>query len=253
MLIPALLVSYVAAAEAPAAAVPPEAAEMARLLGIGAVLTLYAALAPGRGTPPLRTRSNLLAPFSDREQADDLERRFRSPGQRRQPLQRVLAGGELGDRRHLHLLRRQHPRADSIALTTGASLDGRALARNGAVTLGSNKITSNSCAPVAGEGDGGVASLSCCDGAKLCGGTCANLQTDANNCGSCGKHCSASEVCSAGACAPCPASRAQCKDQCADLGSDPFNCGACGNACAADECCHAGSCGKRDARNALCK
>jgi len=181
----------------------------------------------------------------------------------------------------------------SIALTTGASLDGRALARNGAVTLDSNKITSNSCAPVAGEGDGGVASLSCCDGAKLCGGTCANLQTDANNCGSCGKHCSASEVCSAGACAPCPASRAQCKDQCADLGSDPLNCGACGNvcaarqsciagscsacdgtlcantcaelstdaancgacgnACAADECCHAGSCGKRDARNALCK
>ncbi len=66
MLIPALLVSYVAAAEAPAAAVPPEAAEMARLLGIGAVLTLYAALAPGRGTPPLRTRSNLLAPFFDR-------------------------------------------------------------------------------------------------------------------------------------------------------------------------------------------
>src|SRR6266852_6042023 len=49
--------------------------------GLGAVLTLYAALAPGRGTPPLRTRSNLLAPFSDREQADDLERRFRSPGQ----------------------------------------------------------------------------------------------------------------------------------------------------------------------------
>ncbi len=141
----------------------------------------------------------------------------------------------------------------SIALTTGASLDGRALARNGAVTLDSNKITSNSCAPVAGEGDGGVASLSCCDGAKACGSTCANLQTDANNCGSCGKHCSASEACSAGACAPCPASRAQCKDQCADLGSDPFNCGACGNACAADECCHAGSCGKRDARNALCK
>jgi hypothetical protein len=169
MLIPALLVSYVAAAEAPAAAVPPEAAEMAQLLGlertledlldgssradtasrrdeltrrvlqasfevdsaiaqiqeeqaalgellsaiqsdrdarvgilniaagvfaagaavgtgmtlkestatagtwvttitsgIGAVLTLYAALAPGRGTPPLRTRSNLLAPFFDR-------------------------------------------------------------------------------------------------------------------------------------------------------------------------------------------
>jgi hypothetical protein len=33
---------------------------------IGAVLTIYAALAPGRGTPPLRTRTNLLAPFFDR-------------------------------------------------------------------------------------------------------------------------------------------------------------------------------------------
>jgi hypothetical protein len=34
--------------------------------GIGAVLALYAAQVPGRGTPPLRTRSNLLAPFFDR-------------------------------------------------------------------------------------------------------------------------------------------------------------------------------------------
>jgi hypothetical protein len=181
----------------------------------------------------------------------------------------------------------------SISLQTGASLAGRALARNGAVTLDDNQITSASCAPGTGESDGGVASLSCCDGTKLCGSTCANLQTDANNCGSCGKHCSDSEVCSGGACAPCPASRTQCKDQCADLGSDPFNCGACGkvcatsqsciagscaacdgtlcanncvelstdaancgacgNACAADQCCHAGSCGTRDAKNALCK
>jgi hypothetical protein len=181
----------------------------------------------------------------------------------------------------------------SISLTSGASLAGRALARNGAVTLDNNQIASTRCAPGAGEGDGGVVSLSCCDGAQACGGICANLQTDANNCGSCGKHCSASEVCTAGACAPCPASDTQCKDQCANLNFDPFNCGACGhvcaasqsciggscgpcdgtlcsntcvelstdpancgacgNACAADQCCHAGSCGTRDARNALCK
>jgi len=158
----------------------------------------------------------------------------------------------------------------SIALQTNATLAGRALAQTGAVTLDSNKITSD-CAPVAagdggtpggdggtpgGDGgtpgsdggtpgsDGGVASLSCCEPAKLCGRTCANLQTDANNCGSCGKRCTASEVCSAGACAPCRASQAQCKDQCADLRSDPFNCGACGNACAASESCLAGSCGR---------
>jgi len=181
----------------------------------------------------------------------------------------------------------------SISLGTGASLDGRALARNGAVTLDSNQIASTNCAAASGGGDGGTALASCCDGARLCDGTCANLQTDALNCGSCGKRCSASEVCSAGACASCPSSSAQCKDQCADLQGDPFNCGACGHvcassqsclagscgacdgtlcanvcvelrtdeancgacghACAADECCHGGSCSTRDANNALCK
>jgi hypothetical protein len=34
--------------------------------GIGALLTLYIAFAPTRGTPPSRTRHNLLAPFFDR-------------------------------------------------------------------------------------------------------------------------------------------------------------------------------------------
>ena len=34
--------------------------------GIGAALALYAALAPGAGIPPVRTRSNLLAPFFGR-------------------------------------------------------------------------------------------------------------------------------------------------------------------------------------------
>jgi hypothetical protein len=137
----------------------------------------------------------------------------------------------------------------SIALQTGASLDGRALARNGAVTLGNNVIRSDLC--TAGGSDGGT-ELSCCHGAVACDGTCANLQTDANNCGSCGKHCTASEVCSAGACGPCAATDAQCKDQCADLKSDPFNCGACGHACAADQCCNAGSCSSTRLNGAAC-
>ena len=34
--------------------------------GVGAALALYAALAPGTGTPPVRARSNLLAPFFGR-------------------------------------------------------------------------------------------------------------------------------------------------------------------------------------------
>jgi hypothetical protein len=181
----------------------------------------------------------------------------------------------------------------SISLSTGASLFGRALARNGAVTLDSNEIASARCAVATGGSDGGTALATCCDGAKLCDGICSDLQTDANNCGACGKHCSASEMCSAGACGRCPATSAQCPGQCANLQGDPFNCGACGHACAAsqscvagtcgacdgtlcanacvelrtdeancgacghacaaDECCHAGSCSTRDANNALCK
>ena len=144
----------------------------------------------------------------------------------------------------------------SISLSSGASLAGRALARNGSVTLNDNQISSSNCAPAGGggdggvadggAGDGGVAALSCCDGAAACGGTCADLQTNANNCGSCGKQCSSSEVCVAGACGPCPASDTQCKDQCANLKFDPFNCGACGNVCPSSQSCLAGSCGACD-------
>lgn len=182
----------------------------------------------------------------------------------------------------------------SIALNTGASLAGRALARNGAVTLDSNTIRSTTCAPVSGGGDGGPGGgLLCCEGAKACGSICANLQTDANNCGSCGGHCTKNETCVAGSCAACPATSTVCPDQCANLNWDPFNCGACGhvcassqscvngscggctgtlcsntcvelrtdpancgacgNACTADQCCNAGVCGTRDARSASCK
>ena len=127
----------------------------------------------------------------------------------------------------------------SIALSTRASLDGRALARNGAVTLDSNPIRTGACA-AAGTGP------SCCFGAVSCDGLCAALDTDANHCGACGTSCAADQVCTAGACAACPASRTQCQDQCADLGSDPFNCGACGHACTGSESCVDGACGPCD-------
>ena len=122
----------------------------------------------------------------------------------------------------------------SISLETGASLRGRALARNGAVTLSSNQIADSTCQ------DTTVAA--CCDDSSLCGGACFNLHNDANHCGACGTHCSASEVCNGGACVACASPRTQCQAQCADLTSDPFNCGACGNTCAGSETCVAGAC-----------
>ena len=137
----------------------------------------------------------------------------------------------------------------SIALQSGASLNGRALARNGAVTLDNNLIRSDLCKVTEGGGggsDGGVAALSCCLGAVECNGACVDLKTDANHCGACGGHCAANQVCSAGACSPCPQNRTQCTDQCANLMGDPFNCGACGNVCAGSQSCVAGSCGACD-------
>ena len=178
-----------------------------------------------------------------------------------------------------------------IALQTGANLEGRALARNGAVTLDNNLIT-NSCleggadggtggggtdagpgdggsgGTDAGPGDGGSGGIDAGPGdggsggidagpgdggsggqgrdVTQCNGVCTDLDLDANNCGACGVRCSASQVCRAGICGPCPAKDTQCKDQCADLMNDSANCGACGHACAGATSCKNGVCGACD-------
>ena len=128
----------------------------------------------------------------------------------------------------------------SISVLTNASVLGRALARNGAVTLESNKVTDSTCQD--------TLAAACCNESSLCGGACINLDKDANHCGACGNRCSASQFCTGGACVGCSATRTQCKEQCADLNSDPFNCGACGNVCAGSESCTAGVCSTCEAK-----
>ena len=77
----------------------------------------------------------------------------------------------------------------SIALQTGASVAGRALARNGAVTLDTNHVAPGNCGS--------------CSGAQ-CGGACVDTGSDASNCGACGVVCTASQSCSAGTCVTAP-------------------------------------------------
>lgn len=56
---------------------------------------------------------------------------------------------------------------------------------------------------------------------------------DVNNCGACGRTCSAKASCKKGSCA-CP--NDQCGDRCVSLKTHPKNCGSCGNVCASGYC-----------------
>jgi hypothetical protein len=73
-----------------------------------------------------------------------------------------------------------------------------------------------------------------CCGLTLCAAQCVDLQSDANNCGSCGKRCNVSpsdcNFCSTGMC------------HAFNLQNDPSNCGACGDVCLVTQVCSGGVC-----------
>lgn len=90
---------------------------------------------------------------------------------------------------------------------------------------------------------------------------CANVKTDAENCGSCGARCAEGQACVHGTCqgveAPCGAGNLGrfcdtaddggtrsvcCASGCADLSVDEGNCGRCGNVCAGAQQCLEGRC-----------
>jgi hypothetical protein len=79
----------------------------------------------------------------------------------------------------------------------------------------------------------------CPAGQQLCGAACADYQTDAENCGSCGNACDPSRACVGGQCA-CPTGYTDCDGQCVDPQIDSQNCGGCGKPCSGP--CVGGSC-----------
>ena len=96
------------------------------------------------------------------------------------------------------------------------------------------------CGGSTGGSDGGSAVVDHCQSpAKVCGGTCVDVETDNANCGSCGNACAEGEVCAGGSCGTtCGPDLTRCtvtgrSDYCADTNVDPANCGSCGNACTA--------------------
>ncbi len=94
----------------------------------------------------------------------------------------------------------------------------------------------------------------CPTGTTDCAGICVDLQTDVDNCGTCGNVCPEGQPgfvrgCAAGNCffmreRACAEGLSSCNGVCVDRQTDPANCGVCGNACAAGEICFGGLCAR---------
>ena len=96
----------------------------------------------------------------------------------------------------------------------------------------------------------------CGSGTVKCGTACVNLQTDAQNCGSCGKRCGNGAACKGGKCqsstTPCSAPQIRCGGQCVDPNSDENHCGGCGQKCQGDLTCLNGACGCAGTEETAC-
>src|SRR5262249_24653712 len=88
--------------------------------------------------------------------------------------------------------------------------------------------------------------LTCGEGFSKCALVCADLTSDAANCGGCGVACKAGELCQNGRCR-CPPDATLCGNACVVTASDPANCGGCagtggGQACLTNQVCELGQC-----------
>jgi hypothetical protein len=103
---------------------------------------------------------------------------------------------------------------------------------SGSSTSGSSGVSASS---VSASGSSG----GCAADQVVCPKGCASLQTDVNNCGSCGYSCPSGPAgsvptCVAGACSYlCPSPTIQCKGACVDPSTSTNSCGTCGHACTA--------------------
>lgn len=126
---------------------------------------------------------------------------------------------------------------DASAQTIGSStVNTAAFKRSGAIDL---HVVSVRCGDTA-----------CGSDRTCCANRCSSLNTDPQNCGSCGRQCSAAGgdsctggVCRCGAASACAAGQVCCSGLgCVDTRTDPFHCGDCLTGCKPGESCVAGQC-----------
>lgn len=165
----------------------------------------------------------------DAERFDAMVRALRSTAARRAVLRTLVStaiAGLIGRTEPVADARRRRRRKSRRRLRNRARIG----ARQGGVRAQAATCTL-ACDPV----------LSCCTG------SCVDLQTDANNCGKCGKSCAApangASNCVDGACLIfCDPGFVDCGDVCVDTSADSDNCGSCGAKCRNGESCLSGIC-----------
>ncbi len=89
----------------------------------------------------------------------------------------------------------------------------------------------------------------CRAGQTLCDGKCADTSQDPNNCGTCAKVCTASQLCVNSS---CTSGQTVCFGTTTNLASDRKNCGACGTFCTEGQLCCNGKCTDPSSDSANC-
>ena len=138
--------------------------------------------------------------------------------------------------------------SSSSTSSTSSGLGGGISLSSSSSTSGSSSSGSTggatSSSSSSGSADAGVeAGPTCSIYEAPCNGVCIPTSQDPQNCGGCGVTCTATQVCSGGACSSsCLPGLTACNGACLDLQDDSNNCGTCGTVCGKNEGCTGGQC-----------
>jgi endo-1,4-beta-D-glucanase Y len=126
---------------------------------------------------------------------------------------------------------RQALSSAALAVIFGAALFAASCAQPGGGTTGAGGT--------GGPGSGGTTGNSCTAPQKSCSQGCTNVQTDTQNCGTCGTTCKSGQTCQSGTCT-CGTGLLNCGGSC--VSSSNANCGACGTTCTSTQVCSNNAC-----------